>query len=57
MFEILEKRSLNPTVTLMKINAPKVAKKAEPGQFIILRTDSEGVYRLLSQILTAAQVQ
>ncbi|MBQ6213748.1 MAG: sulfide/dihydroorotate dehydrogenase-like FAD/NAD-binding protein, partial [Ruminococcus sp.] len=42
MFEILEKRSLNPTVTLMKINAPRVAKKAEPGQFIILRTDSEG---------------
>ena len=42
MFEILEKKSLNPTVTLMKINAPRVAKKAEPGQFIILRTDSEG---------------
>lgn len=39
MFEILEKKSLNPTVTLMKINAPMVAKKAEPGQFIILRTD------------------
>lgn len=42
MFEILEKKSLNPTVTLMKIYAPRVAKKAEPGQFIILRTDSEG---------------
>lgn len=42
MFEILEKKSLNPTVTLMKINAPRVAKKAEPGQFIILRTDSDG---------------
>lgn len=41
MFEILEKRSLNPTVTLMKIYAPRVAAKAEPGQFIILRTDSE----------------
>lgn len=39
MFEILEKRSLNPTVTLMRINAPMVAAKAEPGQFIILRTD------------------
>lgn len=39
MFEILEKRSLNPTVTLMRISAPMVAKKAEPGQFIILRTD------------------
>ena len=42
MFEILEKRALNPTVTLMRINAPAVAKKAEPGQFIILRTDAEG---------------
>ena len=42
MFEILEKKALNPTVTLMRINAPKVAKKAQPGQFIILRTDSEG---------------
>ena len=42
MFEIIEKVSLNPTVTLMKINAPRVAKKAEPGQFIILRTDNEG---------------
>ena len=42
MFEILEKKSLNPTVTLMRIYAPRVAKKAEPGQFIILRTDSEG---------------
>ena len=41
IFEILEKRSLNPTVTLMKINAPRIAAKAEPGQFIILRTDSE----------------
>lgn len=42
MYEILEKRSLNPTVTLMRIHAPAVAKKAEPGQFIILRTDAEG---------------
>lgn len=42
MYEILKKQSLNPTVTLMKINAPMVAKKAEPGQFIILRTDENG---------------
>ncbi len=42
MFEILEKKSLNLFVSMMKINAPRVAKKAEPGQFIILRTDSEG---------------
>lgn len=42
MYEILKKQSLNPTVTLMKINAPMVAKRAEPGQFIILRTDENG---------------
>lgn len=42
MYKILKKKPLNPTVTLMVIDAPKVAKKAEPGQFIILRTDSDG---------------
>ena len=42
MYKILRKKALNPTVTLMEIEAPRVAKKAEPGQFIILRTDSEG---------------
>lgn len=42
MYEIVKKRSLNPTVTLMEINAPLVAKKVEPGQFIILRTDELG---------------
>ncbi|MBQ3181142.1 MAG: sulfide/dihydroorotate dehydrogenase-like FAD/NAD-binding protein [Clostridia bacterium] len=42
MFKIIEKKELNPTVTLMKIKAPLVAKKAEPGQFIILRVDKYG---------------
>ena len=42
MFTILKKRRLNPTVTLMEIDAPLVAKKAEPGQFIILRVNEEG---------------
>ena len=42
MYKIVEKKELNPTVTLMKIAAPAVAKKAEPGQFIILRVDDEG---------------
>ena len=42
MFRILKKQPLNPTVTLMKIDAPAVAKKANPGQFIILRTDAVG---------------
>ena len=37
MFEILEKKALNPTVVRMTILAPLVARKAEPGQFIILR--------------------
>lgn len=42
MYKIIKKQNLNPAVTLMEISAPAVAKKAEPGQFIILRTDSEG---------------
>ena len=42
MFKIVEKKNLNPTVTLMKIDAPLVAAKAQPGQFIILRTDANG---------------
>ena len=42
MFEIVRKQALNPTVTLMEIAAPLVARKAEPGQFIILRTDEAG---------------
>lgn len=42
MFKILKKQELNPTVTLMDIDAPLIAKKAEPGQFIILRVDEEG---------------
>ena len=42
MYKITEKRELNPTVTLMTVEAPLVSKKAEPGQFIILRTDEDG---------------
>jgi ferredoxin--NADP+ reductase len=42
MFKIIRKKILNPTVTLMEIEAPMVARKAEPGQFIILRTDENG---------------
>ena len=42
MYQILEKRSLHPTVTLMRIHAPRIAAKAEPGQFVILRVDGEG---------------
>lgn len=42
MFPIVKKRVLNETVTLMKIEAPLVARKALPGQFIIFRIDEEG---------------
>ena len=42
MFRIVHKENLNPTVTRMDIEAPAVAKKAQPGQFIILRVDDEG---------------
>ena len=42
MFKIIRKQELNPTVTLMEIDAPLIARKAEPGQFIILRVDDAG---------------
>ena len=42
MYKIINKKVLNPTVVMMDIEAPLVAKKAEAGQFIILRVDSEG---------------
>ena len=41
MYRIVRRESLNPTVTLLEIEAPFVAAKAEPGQFIILRVDEE----------------
>lgn len=41
MNKIIRKRSLNPTVTLIEIDAPLIAKKAEPGQFIIIRSHSD----------------
>ena len=42
MNRIIEKTPLNPTVTRMVVEAPLVARKAEPGQFIILRTHEDG---------------
>ena len=42
MNKIVRKKILNPTVQLMEIDAPLIAAKAEPGQFIILRADEEG---------------
>ena len=42
MFKIIHKRRLNDTTTLMRFDVPAVAKKAKPGQFIILRIDENG---------------
>ena len=41
MYRILKKKSLNPTVTLMEIEAPFVARKARAGQFIMRDDDPE----------------
>ena len=42
MYKIIKKRILNPTVTQVEIEAPLIANKALPGQFIILRVDEDG---------------
>ena len=42
MYKIVKNQPLNPTVTRMEIEAPLIAKKAKPGQFIILRVDENG---------------
>ncbi|MEG2097150.1 MAG: sulfide/dihydroorotate dehydrogenase-like FAD/NAD-binding protein [Pseudoflavonifractor sp.] len=42
MANVIRKKELNPSVTLLEIDAPQIAKKALPGQFIILRLDEEG---------------
>ena len=42
MYRIVTKEALKPTVILYEIEAPMVAKKAQPGQFIILRVDENG---------------
>ena len=42
MFKIVRKKELNPSVTLMDIEAPFIARKAKAGQFIIFRIDEQG---------------
>lgn len=42
MYQIVRKKNLNPAVTLMDVSAPDIARKARPGQFIILRVNDEG---------------
>lgn len=42
MFKIVSKRNLSPNITEMKVLAPRVAESAQPGQFVIVRTDEFG---------------
>ena len=42
MYEILKREELNPTVVRIDVLAPLIARKAQPGQFVILRTDAQG---------------
>ncbi|MDE6083185.1 MAG: sulfide/dihydroorotate dehydrogenase-like FAD/NAD-binding protein [Muribaculaceae bacterium] len=42
MYKIVSKRELSPNITEMKVYAPRVAASAQPGQFIIVRTDEQG---------------
>lgn len=42
MYKIVQKRQLNSAVTLMEVEAPLIAKKAQAGQFIIFRVDEKG---------------
>lgn len=42
MVKIVRKKVLNPSVTLLEVEAPLIARKAQAGQFIILRVDEHG---------------
>ena len=42
MYRIAKRRELNPSMIQLEVEAPMVARKAQPGQFIILRVDEEG---------------
>ena len=42
MYKILERQDLVPGIHLFKIEAPNVAKKAKPGQFVVIRIDEKG---------------
>jgi NAD(P)H-flavin reductase len=42
MYEIILKKDLNPTITLMEVSAPRLASSAQPGQFLIVRADENG---------------
>lgn len=42
MHKIVDKKKLSPTITMLKIDAPDIAKKVRPGQFVIIRLNEEG---------------
>jgi NAD(P)H-flavin reductase len=42
MFKVLEKEHLTPAITMLRIHAPRIASKAQPGQFVIVRVDEPG---------------
>ncbi|MBA7673230.1 hypothetical protein ES703_81421 [subsurface metagenome] len=42
MYKILLKQRLTPNIHLFKVEAPAVAKKAQPGQFVVIRVDERG---------------
>ena len=42
LFKIVEKTALNPSITKVEIEAPFIARRGLPGQFIILRVDEHG---------------
>ena len=42
MYRILKKEMLTPTICRMKVEAPRLASAAQPGQFLIIRVDKDG---------------
>ena len=42
MYRIVRKETLTPIITLMEVEAPRLASAAQPGQFLIVRADEEG---------------
>ena len=49
MFKIIEKRALADNIYLLRIEAPRVAQSALPGQFVIVRVDEQGERAVVSE--------
>ena len=45
MYKIIRAEELTTNIYLMEVEAPRVAKKCQPGQFVIVRMDEEGEQR------------